>query len=234
MIASTTFSIIFLLVIVTKTSSMDLAAAKKVLIKPLYDVPHVENQNSAPKITVSIYYGSLCSDSVDLFKYQIGPSLAKFHKYVNFDFVPFGNADKKIFEGKWFFKCPKGLTECMKNKWQACSIHVLPSKQQVLANYLVCYMSSTSEVHSGYQCTRNMALYDEYYGKIKKCYMNRELSDSLMVQYSNRTRSVLPKSAQIPSIVINGVYNEFEQDEAKNDLENVICKYLHPRPAGIC
>jgi len=48
MIASTTFSVIFLLVIVTKTSSMDLAAAKKVLIKPLYDVPHVENQNSAP------------------------------------------------------------------------------------------------------------------------------------------------------------------------------------------
>lgn len=48
MIASTTFSVIFLLVIVTKTSSMDLAGAKKVLIKPLYDVPHVENQNSAP------------------------------------------------------------------------------------------------------------------------------------------------------------------------------------------
>jgi len=52
MIASTTFSVIFLLVIVTKTSSMDLAAAKKVL-KPLYDVPHVENQNSAP-VSVTI------------------------------------------------------------------------------------------------------------------------------------------------------------------------------------
>uniref|UniRef100_A0A2H8TWU5 Gamma-interferon-inducible lysosomal thiol reductase n=1 Tax=Melanaphis sacchari TaxID=742174 RepID=A0A2H8TWU5_9HEMI len=205
MIASTVFSVIFLLVIITKTSSMDLAGAKKVLIKPLYDVPHVENQNSVPKITVSIYYGSLCSDSVNLFKNQIGPSLVKFQKYVNFDFVPFGNADKKLFEGKWFFKCQNGLTECMKNKWQACSIHVLPSKLQILANYLVCYMSSTSEVHSGYQCTRNMGLYDEYYGKIKKCFMNREFSDSLMVQYCNRTQSVLPRSASIPSIVINGV-----------------------------
>jgi len=48
MIASTAFSVIFLLVIVTKTSSMDLATAKKVLSKPLYDAPHVNNQNSVP------------------------------------------------------------------------------------------------------------------------------------------------------------------------------------------
>jgi len=48
MIASTAFSVIFLLVIVTKTSSMDLATAKKVLVKPLYDAPHVDNQNSVP------------------------------------------------------------------------------------------------------------------------------------------------------------------------------------------
>lgn len=123
MIASTAFSVIFLLVIVTKTSSMDLATAKKVLTKPLYDAPHVDNQNSVPvseknksitdillfledekvyqyyffqKITVSIYYGSLSSDSVDLFKNQIGPNLAKFQKYVNFDFVPFGKSDVSV------------------------------------------------------------------------------------------------------------------------------------------
>lgn len=58
---------------------------------------------------------------------------------------------KKSFEGRWFFKCQNGLNECMKNKWQACSVHVLPSKMQLLANYLVCYMSSKIETHSGYQ-----------------------------------------------------------------------------------
>ncbi|XP_015380401.1 PREDICTED: gamma-interferon-inducible lysosomal thiol reductase-like [Diuraphis noxia] len=234
MIASTAFSVIFLLVIVTKTSTMDLATAKKGFVKPLYDAPHVDNQNSVPKITMSIYYESLSSDSVDLFKNQIRPILAKFQKYVNFDFVPFGNADKKLFEGRWFFKCQNGLTECMKNKWQACSIHVLPSKLQLLANYLVCYMSSTVETHSGYQCTRNMGLYDDYYGKIKKCFMNRQFSDSLMVHYSNRTQTVLPRSAQIPSIVINGVYSEIEQDDAKNNLGNVLCKYIHPKVVGLC
>lgn len=35
--------------------------------------------------------------------------------------------------------------------------------------------------------------------------MQREFSDSLMVQHGNRTQTVLPQSAQIPSIVINGV-----------------------------
>lgn len=57
---------------------------------------------------------------------------------------------KKSFDGRWFFKCQKGLTECMKNKWQSCSIHVLPSKlQSLLAQYLMCYMDSTDQ--SGYQ-----------------------------------------------------------------------------------
>lgn len=128
-----------------------------------------------------------------------------------------------------------------------------------------------------------MGLYDDYYGKIKKCFMNRQFSDSLMVQYSNRTQTVLPPSAQIPSIVINGVsswqifksftvltifpreqstdkysrlliigrvtmsvslsiteifpfqvYNETEQDDAKNNLGNVLCKYIHPKVVGLC
>lgn len=48
------------------------------------------------KITVSIYYESLCLDCVHLFKNQIGPNLAKFQKYVNFDFVPFGNTEVSI------------------------------------------------------------------------------------------------------------------------------------------
>jgi len=48
MIASTAFSVIFLLVIVTKTSSINLATAKKGMAKPLYDAPHVDNQNSVP------------------------------------------------------------------------------------------------------------------------------------------------------------------------------------------
>lgn len=39
----------------------------------------------------------------------------------------------------------------MKNKWQICSIQVLFYKQQLLANYLACYMNSTDKKHSGYQ-----------------------------------------------------------------------------------
>lgn len=57
----------------------------------------------------------------------------------------------KLFDGRWFFKCQNGLNECMKNKWQACSIHVLPSKLPLLTNYLVCNMISTEGDQSGYK-----------------------------------------------------------------------------------
>jgi len=214
---------------------VDLVGVKRVLVKPLYDLPLVENQNTVPKITVSIYYGSLCSGCVHFFKNQIGPNLTKFQKYVNFDFIPFGITQQKMFEGKWYFKCQNGVNECMKNKWQACSIHVLPPKLHLLASYLVCYMNSTDEILSGYQCTRKYkGLYDEYYSKIKQCFMNREFSDSLMLHHSNRTKSVVPRLTRMPSIIFNGVYNETEQDDAKNNLEKVICKYLNPKPTELC
>jgi len=59
---------------------------------------------------------------------------------------------------------------------------------------------------NSFQCTRKYkGLYDEYYGKIKKCFMNREFSDSLMVHYSNRTQSVVPRLTRMPSIIFNGV-----------------------------
>ncbi|VVC45171.1 Gamma interferon inducible lysosomal thiol reductase GILT [Cinara cedri] len=240
MITSIFFPIFFLLIIISKSTYCTVdsgSGVKNIQIKPSlqHDFPTVENQNSVPKITVSVYYGSLCSECVDLFVHQIGPNLVKFHKYVNFDFVPFGNAEKKSFDGRWYFKCKNGPDECSKNKWQACSIHILPSKLQLLANYLVCYMNSTDKILSGYQCTRKLGMYSGYYGKIKKCFINRELSDSLMIYHSNRTRTVLPtQSTVIPYIVFNGVYNEFEQDDAKNNLRNVICKYLHPKPTEIC
>jgi len=54
------------------------------------------------KITVSIYYGSLCSDCVDFFKHQIGPNLTTFQKYVNFDFVPFGMSQVSRFDSMWY------------------------------------------------------------------------------------------------------------------------------------
>lgn len=140
MIASTTFTIIFLLAIIfiaDKTTATDLATAKnKTLPKSLQDSTLVENQNSAPvsflyfshsprtlighkwvhllpkisyfimsysppyflfqKITISVYYGSLCADCRNLFANQIAQNLEKFKKYVNFDFVPYGNVEVSV------------------------------------------------------------------------------------------------------------------------------------------
>lgn len=55
-----------------------------------------------------------------------------------------------------------------------------------------------------WQCTRKLGLYDDFYSKIKKCFMNREFSDLLMIRHGNRTQN-LPQSAQMPSITFNGV-----------------------------
>lgn len=119
MIARSILFISFLFVAITKSSFADLDGdAKKELINLLNNSSLVGNQNAMPvsqknmfsenmrenfiqsicfqKITVTIYYESLCLDCVHLFKNQIGPNLAKFQKYAIFDFVPFGNTEVSI------------------------------------------------------------------------------------------------------------------------------------------
>lgn len=55
MIASMKFSIFFVLMIVTITCFVDLVDTKKVSLKPSYDFPLVENQNSVPVSYTNIY-----------------------------------------------------------------------------------------------------------------------------------------------------------------------------------
>ncbi|XP_050441943.1 gamma-interferon-inducible lysosomal thiol reductase-like [Adelges cooleyi] len=203
--------------------------------KKLYDWPNTENekQNSVPRVTVSIYYESLCPDCINFFTNQLAPNLVKYYKYLNLDFLPYGNCKQEKIDGKWNFTCQHGAPEFAKNKWQACSINVLPSKPKCLAKYITCYMTSVHKSHTGYLCAKKLGLLQSY-KKIKDCYQNDDFSNELMAHYGNRTHSFTPPLNWMPSIVFNGVYNKTDQQDAENNLPKAICRHLNPKPAKVC
>ncbi|XP_050536618.1 gamma-interferon-inducible lysosomal thiol reductase-like isoform X3 [Daktulosphaira vitifoliae] len=207
----------------------------KTIPKPLYDWPNIENQNqnSVPRVTVSIYYESLCPDCINFFTNQLKPNLEKFYKYLNLDFVPYGNCNQTQSEGKWNFTCQHGPLECSDNKWQACAINVLPSKPKCLAQYLTCYMTSVKKTHSAYLCAKKLGLLQSY-KKIKDCVQNDDFSSELLAHYGNRTRSLIPRLSWVPLITFNGVFNKIDQYNAEHNFPKAICNYLIPKPAKIC
>ena len=45
------------------------------------------------KVNITVYYESLCPDSIEFITAQLYPTYQSFEKYLNVEFIPFGNAE---------------------------------------------------------------------------------------------------------------------------------------------
>ena len=49
--------------------------------------------NCEEKVNITVYYESLCPDSIEFITGQLYPTYQSLEKYLNVEFVPFGNAE---------------------------------------------------------------------------------------------------------------------------------------------
>ena len=49
--------------------------------------------NCEEKVNITVYYESLCPDSIEFITAQLYPTYQSFEKYLNVEFIPFGNAE---------------------------------------------------------------------------------------------------------------------------------------------
>ena len=49
--------------------------------------------NCQEKVNITVYYESLCPDSIEFITGQLYPTYQSLEKYLNVEFVPFGNAE---------------------------------------------------------------------------------------------------------------------------------------------
>lgn len=48
--------------------------------------------NAIPRLTVSVYYESLCPDSINFITDQLTPAYNDFKDWINLEFIPFGKS----------------------------------------------------------------------------------------------------------------------------------------------
>ncbi|KAF2887420.1 hypothetical protein ILUMI_18753, partial [Ignelater luminosus] len=92
---------------------------------------------------ISIYYETLCPDSIRFFRYQFNRTYEDLLPYMDVDFIPYGHARHTWENGKWNIQCQHGQKECVGNRFHACALAQGNGKEKDV-KFISCSMSATN------------------------------------------------------------------------------------------
>ncbi|KAF9420772.1 hypothetical protein HW555_003120 [Spodoptera exigua] len=176
------------------------------------------------KVIVTIYYESLCPDSKRFILNQLEPSIHTLENYITLEFVPFGKA-RSINQGHNGFQCQHGPEECAGNMVQSCALDLMQERndlEKVL--YVTCEMMTEAGTTNNMKCVKRAGLraYD-----VRSC-ISSGIGTSLQLQAEQATNQIRPRF--IPTVTINGVFDQQIQDSAMVDLYGTLCSVLGEVP----
>ncbi|XP_032691603.1 GILT-like protein 1 [Odontomachus brunneus] len=191
-------------------------------------------------VNVDIYYESLCGDSKRFITTQLAPSYRQLKDYIHVTLIPYGKAThtRESATSPWQFQCQHGPSECRGNKAQSCAIDAIKSsetaekQEQLMVNVVNCAMSSRNPSTAVPQCAQNSGVSEETKTAIDSC-IESSLGDDLLAANGDKTAALNPPLAFVPTIIINGVYSQENQDEALRNFVGLICRHLTEKP-NVC
>ncbi|XP_044259094.1 uncharacterized protein LOC123007737 [Tribolium madens] len=190
------------------------------------------------KLQVSLYYETLCPDSMRFITTQLHPSYQNFEKYLTLDLVPFGKARVKKSgkkpqiqvkfqasnsSGHWHFQCQHGPRECHYNKIHSCVVALYP--QEPALDFINCAMTPPNSPQT---CASETGI---SWNAIADCLEHQ--ADELLAENGAKTDAVTPPISYVPTIIFDGIYDKAMQDFAENNFAKCVCFLLKNRPA-IC
>ncbi|XP_018896140.2 GILT-like protein 1 isoform X2 [Bemisia tabaci] len=182
------------------------------------------------KIGVTVYYESLCPDSMDFIKNQLYPTyMTDLGAYMNLTLVPFGKAKyhREDSNGKneLVFECRHGSVECDGDKAQACVIHEVKDENAVM-KFIQCAMSSASKStpYPTDKCLKEANITSNA-EDLKNCSMSDRGSDYL-AEFGAMTTKLSPELTSVPTVYINDKLNASEQASLLSDFKSTFCNYI--------
>ncbi|XP_059489700.1 GILT-like protein 1 [Neocloeon triangulifer] len=178
-----------------------------------------------PRVHLKVYYESLCPDSVRFVRNQLIPTWNSLgSEFLEIDFLPFGKAKSERKPGGGLsFTCQHGPRECAGNMVQACGLSNLLSDHDLRIKFVGCLMNNSDPPSAGAKCAPQVGL---DYKDIEEC-VNSPAAEALLYNYEQRTLKLFPKGlAFVPSISINGKFDQEAQNTAQRDLKSVVCAYI--------
>jgi len=177
-------------------------------------------------IKLSVYYETLCDDSIRFITTQLYPTYVLFggfqNPFLEVDLVPYGKAQTKqvSVDGNYTFTCHHGPDECKGNTMQACALKYLPEKQ--IVEFISCTMKSTNPPEAGSACAKQLSL---DFSPVQEC-LTKDDGQNLLAALGNRTHSLNPTLTYVPWILYNSVFDKDDLDNSQTDLLAVMCKKL--------
>lgn len=193
--------------------------------------PHLLTKNilDAPPVNVSFYYESLCPGCRGVWASQVTPT---FHALaesgiVNFEFVPYGNAQEQPYGSSWYFTCQHGPNECYGNLVETCAIHHYPDPKQHIP-FLSCLEQYGPSTYGSY-CASVVKI---NYEPIQTC-ANGDEGKQLEHQMALKTEQLSPPHQYVPWLTLNGQHtNEIQNGLSSAMLETVCNAYTGTKPDG--
>ncbi|XP_039757374.1 uncharacterized protein LOC120631762 [Pararge aegeria] len=186
--------------------------------------PETQIHNFEEEVLLTVYYESKCPDSKSFILKQLEPTMQHLQDQIKLIFVPFGKS-RSINYGDEGFECQHGPTECLGNIVQDCSLHLLNgrSDKEKLA-YVACEMDTEAGSQGRYDCVENAKLSS---AEVEHCvYSGKGTVLQLASEYY--TNLVTPKF--VPTVTLNGVFDQAFQDKAQEDLFGGLCSVIPETP----
>ncbi|XP_063241951.1 GILT-like protein 1 isoform X2 [Bacillus rossius redtenbacheri] len=186
---------------------------------------------SQTAVKVSVFYESLCPDSIRFIDEQLYPTWTNLtEKYLSVDFIPYGKASHRSADGRWSFSCQHGDTECRGNEVQACALRQLRNSSSQRVEFVHCAMADGYPPAAGPKCANNLNI---SYDPIEEC-SNGQEGETLLAEMGDRTHEFRPKIAFIPTIAVYGVYSEEDQRDSLTNFLAVVCRYISGDKPAAC
>ncbi|CAG7724241.1 unnamed protein product, partial [Allacma fusca] len=175
-----------------------------------------ECSGNSANITVSVFYETLCPDSIRFITTQLFPTFLSFggvgNPYFDIDFVPYGKATTiEGPNGTFTFQCQHGDAECQGNRVHACALKYYPETSAEA--FVNCSMSSRNPPEAGPACAQTLRL---DFAPIETCIEND--GSALLAANGNRTHSLNPPLYFVPWILYNGVFSEYDLELSQSNF----------------
>ncbi|XP_063594572.1 GILT-like protein 1 [Penaeus indicus] len=188
-----------------------------------------EQGTVADRVKVSVYFESLCSDSMRFFKNQLYPVWKDLQDIIDLEFIPFGKARAIPTEtGDYEFECQHGPDECFGNRVMSCAQNSLPIGTQV--EFFQCMMTKRYPAFFGKQCSEKVGI---AWTPLQEC-VESVKSAAMLYQNGVRTASLKPQVYFIPTITINGRYDSRRLRISLMALRSQICASYDGPPHQNC
>jgi len=151
---------------------------------------------AAARLSIDIYYESLCPDSTRFISQQIPPVWNALQSEIEINFNPYGLAETTVAEdGSYEFECQHGERECYGNIVQACTVAHTPDAA-TRTTLIVCMMSASAPDQAGPDCFAQAGIDFE---PIQTCIESGE-GAALHAQYGETQNAQDPRPNNVPWI----------------------------------